>query len=77
MSAIGVSTSCPKAFDVALRVRSQLDEDGELALRSFGQIRELLVASPGYLHKRGRPALPSDLAQHACVPQLAHECAQL
>ena len=37
-----------EGFDVALRVRSRLDDDGSLVMRSFGQVRELLVASPGY-----------------------------
>jgi DNA-binding transcriptional LysR family regulator len=35
-----------EGFDVALRVRSKLDDDGSLVMRSFGPIQELLVASP-------------------------------
>lgn len=57
----------PEGFDVALRVRTHLDDDGELVLRSFGQISELLVASPGYLRRRGRPQHPSELPAHATL----------
>ena len=57
----------PEGFDVALRVRTHLDDDGELVLRSFGQIRELLVASPAYLRRRGRPQHPSELPAHATL----------
>jgi DNA-binding transcriptional LysR family regulator len=51
----------PEGIDVALRVRTKLDEDGELVLRRFGQVAELLVASPAYLAERGRPAHPDEL----------------
>lgn len=53
-----------EGFDVALRVRARLDDDGSLVMRSFGQIQELLVASPKYLDRAGRPRDPSDLASH-------------
>jgi DNA-binding transcriptional LysR family regulator len=53
-----------EGIDVALRVRSKLDDDGSLVMRSFGQIQELLVASPDYLRKMGRPAHPEDLDEH-------------
>ena len=53
-----------EGFDVALRVRSRLDDDGSLVMRSFGQIQELLVASPKYLDRAGRPKDPSELASH-------------
>jgi len=66
----------PEGFDVALRVRSRLDQDGELVLRSFGQIRELLVASPAYLKRRGRPDLPADLGAHATLSMSEDEARQ-
>ncbi|MGO4778931.1 LysR substrate-binding domain-containing protein, partial [Lysobacter sp. 2RAB21] len=47
-----------EGIDVALRVRSKLDDDGSLVMRSFGQIQELLVASPKYLTRMGRPTNP-------------------
>lgn len=53
-----------EGFDVALRVRTRLDDDGSLVMRSFGQVQELLVASPKYLNRAGRPKDPSDLASH-------------
>lgn len=56
-----------EGFDVALRVRSHLTDDGEMVARSFGQLRELLVASPKYLDRTGRPASPADLAGHTTL----------
>jgi len=56
-----------EGFDVAIRVRSQLTDDGEMVARSFGQLRELLVASPRYLDRVGRPVVPSDLAHHTTL----------
>ena len=53
-----------EGFDVALRVRARLDDDGSLVMRSFGQIQEMLVASPKYLDRAGRPKDPVDLASH-------------
>ena len=53
-----------EGFDVALRVRARLDDDGSLVMRSFGQIQEMLVASPKYLDRAGRPKDPADLASH-------------
>ena len=53
-----------EGVDIALRVRTQLNDDGSLVMRSFGQIRELLVASPAYLDAKGRPKLPQELAEH-------------
>jgi len=53
-----------EGFDIALRVRSRLDDDGSLIMRSFGQVQELLVASPAYLDRAGRPVHPDDLADH-------------
>ena len=66
----------PEGFDVALRVRSRLDEDGELVLRSFGQISELLVASPAYLKRRGRPVEPAELTAHATLSMSEDEARQ-
>ena len=53
-----------EGFDVALRVRARLDDDGSLVMRSFGQFQEMLVASPKYLDRAGRPKDPADLASH-------------
>ena len=56
-----------EGYDVALRVRAKLDDDGSLVMRSFGQIQELLVASPTYLNRAGRPKVPEDLADHVTL----------
>ena len=56
-----------EGFDVAVRVRTQLNDDGEMVARSFGQLRELLVASPNYLDRVGRPTDPTGLATHTTL----------
>lgn len=56
-----------EGFDVALRVRTRFDDDGSLVMRSFGQIQELLVASPKYLDRMGRPRDPDELAEHVTL----------
>ncbi len=56
-----------EGFDVAIRVRTRFDDDGSLVMRSFGQIQELLVASPAYLDRAGRPKVPEDLAGHTTM----------
>lgn len=62
-----------EGFDIALRVRTHLDEDGGLVMRSFGRIQELLVASPDYLRRAGRPRDPADLASHVTMTLLEDE----
>ena len=66
----------PEGFDVALRVRNKLDDDGELVMRRFGQISELLVASPAYLKRRGRPASPAELVAHSTLSMSEEESKQ-
>ena len=56
-----------EGVDVALRVRTRLEDDGSLVLRSFGPIQSLLVASPKYLDGMGRPKTPEDLAGHVTL----------
>ena len=56
-----------EGFDLAIRVRNKLDDDGSLVMRSFGQIQELLVASPKYLSRAGRPTTPEQLAEHVTL----------
>ena len=56
-----------EGVDLALRVRTKLDDDASLVLRRLGEVQELLVASPAYL--AGAPPLhvPQDLAAHATL----------
>ena len=56
-----------EGIDVALRVRTKLDDDGSLVMRSFGMVQELLVASPGYLKRMGEPAAPEELGEHVTM----------
>ena len=56
-----------EGVDVALRVRAKLDDDGSLVMRSFGQIQQLLVASPAYLKRAGHPQTPEALAEHVTL----------
>jgi DNA-binding transcriptional LysR family regulator len=53
--------------DVAVRVRFKLDTDADLVVRTFGHSHSLLVASPAYLEKRGRPRQPEDLAKFETI----------
>ena len=65
-----------EGFDVAVRVRNRLDDDGSLIMRSFGQIQELLVASPAYLDRAGRPKTPDELADHVTLSMSEDEARQ-
>jgi len=65
-----------EGFDVAIRVRNKLDDDGSLVMRSFGQIQELLVASPKYLDRAGRPREPEELHDHVTMSMSEDEVKQ-
>ncbi|GAA5008494.1 LysR family transcriptional regulator [Pseudoluteimonas lycopersici] len=65
-----------EGFDVAIRVRNKLDDDGSLVMRSFGQVQELLVASPKYLDRMGRPQTPEDLDKHVTLSMGEDEARQ-
>lgn len=54
-----------EAVDVAFRI----GELGDSALRArrLGEVRRLLVASPAYLDRRGRPVHPRELADHDVI----------
>lgn len=51
-----------EGVDIALRLGPLTDSS--MKLRPLGQSQRLLVAAPGYLAARGRPAAPEDLALH-------------
>src|SRR3546814_1806905 len=47
---------------LAIRVRTKLDTDANLVIRTFGLSRTKLVASPSLLDARGRPSTPGELS---------------
>ena len=49
-------------YDLAVRIGSLADSS--LIARRIAPVRKVVVASPSYLDRRGRPASPSDLAGH-------------
>ncbi|MDT8909281.1 DNA-binding transcriptional regulator, LysR family [Pseudomonas sp. NFACC49-2] len=57
--------------DVAIRY-GQLDDANYIALPLAPWNRRVLVASPDYLHKHGRPRTPDDLLHHDCLLYTLH-----
>lgn len=53
-------------FDAGVRLGEQVAKD-MIAVRIGPDLRMAAVAAPGYLARRGRPALPHDLAHHDCI----------
>ena len=53
-----------EGIDVALRVRSNLDDDPNLVLRKFENIEQHLFASQAYLNEFGDLKQPEDLSGH-------------
>ena len=52
-----------EGFDVALRVRSTLEDSGSLVVKNLGESRTHLVASPALLRRQPQPRVsPQDLA---------------
>ncbi|GAA0888550.1 LysR substrate-binding domain-containing protein [Rhodanobacter soli] len=66
-----------EGYDLAIRVRSKLDTDANLVIRTFGQSRTKLVASPALLKARGRPATPEELGKLPALSMREHEGAQV
>lgn len=52
-------------FDIGLRIAAL--PDSSLRARRLCPVHRSLVATPGYLDRRGRPAHPDELSDHACL----------
>ena len=57
-----------EGYDLAVRMGTL--PDTELISRKLADLRWILVASPAYLERRGRPATFEDLRSHACLRYL-------
>lgn len=53
-----------EGIDIALRVRSSLDDDPSLIIRRFANIEQHLFATQAYLNEHGDLKNPEDLAKH-------------
>jgi DNA-binding transcriptional LysR family regulator len=58
-----------EGVDVAVRI-AHLADSALIAI-AVGSVRRMVVASPEYLERHGRPKTPSDLAAHRCVASTA------
>jgi len=54
-----------EGIDVAIRIGEL--PDSTLIARQVGEVRRMLVASPGYLSKRGTPKAAADLKLHSII----------
>lgn len=54
-----------EGVDVAIRISRQLD--ATMAVRKLSTSSMMVVASPDYLERHGRPQHPDDLLNHACL----------
>jgi DNA-binding transcriptional LysR family regulator len=58
-----------EGFDLAVRIANL--PDSSLVSRHVGDVRRMLVASPGYVSKNGSPKSLEDLKTHAVIGQTA------
>ena len=56
-----------EGIDLALRVRSKLDNDPNLVLRQFEAIEQRLFASQAYLNEFGHLTTPEQLTEHRII----------
>ncbi|GAB3372822.1 LysR family transcriptional regulator [Azotobacter armeniacus] len=53
-------------FDAGIRYGGTVPRD-MIAMPLTGELRWIVVASPDYLHRHGRPQVPEDLLRHQCM----------
>ena len=53
-------------YDAAIRLGEVIEQD-MIAIKLGPDLRQIAVASPDYLARRGTPHHPRDLASHACI----------
>lgn len=53
-------------YDVAIRIGEVIEQD-LVAVKLGPDLRQIVVASPDYLARRGTPSHPRDLTSHACI----------
>ena len=66
-----------EGFDVALRVRDNLDEDPSLVLRKFENIEQHLFASQAYLNEFGALKQPEELSTHRILSMMDEHTEQV
>jgi DNA-binding transcriptional LysR family regulator len=54
-----------EGFDAVIRTGTPLDS--RLHVRELGAFRMLVVGTPAYFERHGKPATPADLANHGCI----------
>jgi len=52
-------------IDLGIRIATRLDDS--LIAREVGSVRQIVCASPGYIHQYDCPLSPNDLSEHHCV----------
>jgi DNA-binding transcriptional LysR family regulator len=53
-------------YDAGIRIGERLERD-MIAVRVSDELKQVVVASPDYLARRGRPETPQALAAHNCI----------
>ncbi len=54
-----------EGYDIAIRIADL--PDSSLVARRLAPCRRVVIASPDYLRRRGRPVVPGDLSDHECL----------
>jgi DNA-binding transcriptional LysR family regulator len=62
----GTSDIVQEGFDAGVRLGEVIAQD-MIAVAVSGDQRQIVVASPAYLKRRGRPEHPRDLTRHDCI----------